>query len=130
MDKVYFRKKFWPGPYPPSITLSREITTLEADFIKANKLTPQKISTQELNKTRMLFTTNAAEQDLEVWFWKCGGMKELHFHYGGDIYVLNQNQWNDFSRNLVSVFSRKLEGAKTISFDQATELAEIVDSIG
>jgi hypothetical protein len=130
MSTVYLRKKFWPGPYPPSIMLDRNIIQLEADFIKANNLTPQQIPTQELNKRRMLFKTNAGERDLEVWLWRFGGMKELHFHHGGDIYVLSQNQWNKFSRNLLSVFSKKLEGAKTISFDQAAELAEIVDSIG
>jgi len=125
-----WRKRFWPGPYPPSITLDREIVTLEAEFIKANKLTPLRITTQELNKNRMLISTSAAERELETWFWKCGGRKELHFHYAGDIYVLNQNQWNSFSKSLLSVFARKLDGANTISFDRMAELSEIVDSIG
>lgn len=129
MISHYVRKRFWPGPYPPPITLDRGIVAFEEGFIKANKLAPQKITTQELSRNRMLIGTSAIEQEIETWFWKNGGRRDLHFHLAGDVYVLTQDQWNSFSKGVLKIFSEKLEGAKAISFDRMAELSEIVDSV-
>lgn len=59
-----------------------------------------------------------------------GGMKALHVHYKGDIYLLNEKQWKSFTSVVVKDFKAKLEAAGAISFDQAMDIAEAGQRIG
>lgn len=51
-----------------------------------------------------------------------GGIRPPHFHYQDRIYMLDQKQWNAFSKNIVTNFKTALSKSRTISFDQAMVL--------
>ncbi len=59
-----------------------------------------------------------------------GGMKALHVHYKGDIYMLNEKQWKSFTNLVIKDFKAKLDAAGAISFDQAVDIAETGQKIG
>lgn len=59
-----------------------------------------------------------------------GGMKALHVHYKGAIYLLNEKQWRTFTGMVIKDFKAKLDAAGAISFDQALDIAETSQRIG
>ena len=59
-----------------------------------------------------------------------GGMKALHVHHKGNIYLLNEKQWKSFTSLVVKDFKARLEAAGAISFDQALDIAEAGQKIG
>jgi hypothetical protein len=59
-----------------------------------------------------------------------GGMKALHVHYKGGIYMLNDAQWKRFTNLVVSDFKTRLESAGSISFDQALDIADTAAGMG
>lgn len=69
-----------------------------------------------------------AKARLRPWQWP-GGIKIAHLHYKGDIYLLNESQWKNFSTKIVNEFQKKLASVKTIGFEQTMELSEGIDSI-
>lgn len=59
-----------------------------------------------------------------------GGMKALHVHYKGAIYMLNEKQWRTFTGMVIKDFKAKLDAAGAVSFDQALDIAETAQRIG
>lgn len=59
-----------------------------------------------------------------------GGMKALHVHYKGEIYLLNDAQWKRFTSMVVTDFKAKLDAAGAIGFDQTLDIAEAANRIG
>lgn len=61
-----------------------------------------------------------------------GGIKAPHIHLDGKIYLLNKEQWGEFSGKVVEDFQARLDSAKTVplSVDQVLGLAEASKSLG
>jgi hypothetical protein len=58
-----------------------------------------------------------------------GGIRIAHMHYRGDIYLLDEKQWADFSGRIIKDFQSKLSKVSAVSFEQAMELSDAVDSL-
>ncbi|MCG7851166.1 MAG: hypothetical protein MIO92_01450 [Methanosarcinaceae archaeon] len=58
-----------------------------------------------------------------------GGIRLAHFHFQDNIYILNAEQWKDFSGRLMKDFQAKLATVKTIGFERAIELSSAIDSL-
>ncbi|KAF5434635.1 hypothetical protein C5S35_13600 [Candidatus Methanophagaceae archaeon] len=58
-----------------------------------------------------------------------GGGRAPHLHYKGETYLLNVKQWQDFSSEIITDFSKKLADTKTVPFEQFMELADTMDAI-
>lgn len=56
-----------------------------------------------------------------------GGIRIPHLHFKGDIYLLNEKQWAEFSGKVVKDFQAKLSKANTVSFEQVIEISEAMD---
>jgi len=96
-------------------------------FIEANKLQPVSSETLGL-KTGKAETKERMMADYP-WWWRFGGMKAAHLHYGGELYMLNKRQWSDFSSQILKEFNEKLAGAKAVSFSHLMDLSEAVNGI-
>ncbi|MGD8913638.1 MAG: hypothetical protein PVI97_17430 [Candidatus Thiodiazotropha sp.] len=59
-----------------------------------------------------------------------GGMRVPHLHFRGEIYMLNNDQWNEFSHRMLKQFSVKLDTANAVSFDQLMDVSESVTAMG
>lgn len=58
-----------------------------------------------------------------------GGMKTPHLHYGGEIFLLNEEQWKEFSSKVMKKVVAKLSAAKSVSFQQLVEVSEAVNTL-
>ncbi len=59
-----------------------------------------------------------------------GGIRIPHLHSKGDLYLVKEELWRDFSARIVKEFQAKLANAKGISFEDVMELSEAVDKLG
>jgi hypothetical protein len=59
-----------------------------------------------------------------------GGMRVPHLHFKDDIYLLNHEQWKDFSAMAVKNFQEKLAKVETVSFDKLMELSDAIETFG
>ena len=59
-----------------------------------------------------------------------GGIKVPHFHFKGDLFVLTDKQWKEFSADIVKGFQAKLAKANAVNFEQVIEISEVIDGIG
>ncbi|GAB4420886.1 MAG: hypothetical protein OHK0032_16670 [Thermodesulfovibrionales bacterium] len=74
-----------------------------------------------------------AEQEKAIRIWPRpipGGIRIPHLHFRGDVYLLNESQWKEFSGKVVKEFQTKLARVNTVSFEQVMEISEAVDSLG
>ena len=58
-----------------------------------------------------------------------GGMRCPHLHLGKDIYLLTDEQWQAFSRDVIKRFGDRLSRVKAVNFQQLMELSEGVGSL-
>ena len=127
----------YPG-LPPDILVN--FSKLIQDIIRSNKLIPVSKLEVDAPATRSasgartsLRSAPAAAASLNDsidWWWKYGGMKSPHLHFNGDVFALNETQWQAFSSAVLKDFSRKLAGAKTIGFDQLIDVSDAVNRLG
>jgi hypothetical protein len=97
-------------------------------FIKANKIKP--VAQEALRASSAgEAPAKAVEIAAEPWWWKYGGMRVPHLHYGGELYLLDQEQWKAFSGGIVKEFSKKLAAANSVNFGQLMEISEAVNEI-
>lgn len=82
-----------------------------------NPFTPRNIVSGEQEKAR-----------LRPWQWP-GGIRIAHLHYRGDVYLLNESQWKNFSVSVIRDFQNKLANVKTVGFEQVMEISEAVDGV-
>ncbi len=59
-----------------------------------------------------------------------GGMRVPHLHFKDDIYLLNHEQWKEFSSMAVKNFREKLAKVETVNFDKLMELSEAIETFG
>lgn len=53
-----------------------------------------------------------------------GGLKIAHFHYKGEIYLLNKEQWQEFTSLAIGMVKDKIQNAKTVNYKPLMELTE------
>ncbi len=58
-----------------------------------------------------------------------GGIRVPHIHYANKIYLLNEDQWAVFSRQVVADARAKLAKAKSLGFDETVLLADVAQSL-
>lgn len=59
-----------------------------------------------------------------IWDPTRGGMRMPHLHYAGEIYILNENQWADFSKSAMSALAEKLGKAQRVTFENVMQVSE------
>jgi hypothetical protein len=78
------------------------------------------------NKATLVNLAAAAKVDLGI----RGGIRVPHIHYDEKIYLLNEAQWAEFSKGVISKAKAKLAEVKEISFDEALALGSITQALG
>ena len=58
-----------------------------------------------------------------------GGMRCPHLHFGKEIYLLTDDQWQEFSQGVIKKFGERLSRAKTVNFQQLLELSEGIGNL-
>ncbi len=93
-------------------------------FIKKNNLKP--VSSDPVFSSEMRAEKLTAATSTLIPWWYRGGKKFAHLHYQGDVYLLNEEQWKDFSTSIIADMSKKLAASKNVSF---TGILDLSDSI-
>ncbi len=134
--------RWWRVPFPgipPEILINYR--DLIQSIIKENKLTP--VSKMDSAITRIMLNpqplppkqatrSTAASlplNDTVDWWWKYGGIRIPHIHYGEDVYALDEKQWQVFTSTVMRDVTKKLTGAKNISFDQFVNVANAANEV-
>ena len=60
---------------------------------------------------------------------KFGGMRTPHLHHAGDLYMLTEKQWVDFSGQILGKLKEKLDGAQKVTFDQLMVISDAVHTL-
>lgn len=97
--------------------------------INKYKLTP--VPTESL-MSEDIFTTFEGTSKQPPWIVRKtfpGGLRIPHFHFEKDVYLLNEEQWKDFSGNIIREFQNKLAKVNNVSFDQFLEISEAIESL-
>jgi len=100
-------------------TLARDSSALIQEMNTALGISAMSVMSGEQEKTSLRIR-------LRPW---PGGIKIAHLHFKGDIYLLNESQWKNFSVGVVREFQNKLAKVNTVSFEQVMEISEAVDGI-
>ena len=58
-----------------------------------------------------------------------GGMRVPHLHLDGEIYLLNDKQWKEFSGKMIKELQARLSRVNAVSFDQAMDLSETIETL-
>jgi len=58
-----------------------------------------------------------------------GGIRLAHVHFKDEIYILNDEQWKDFTTSVIKDFQARLARAKTVDLQKVIELSEAIDNI-
>ncbi len=58
-----------------------------------------------------------------------GGIRLPHFHFKGQLYMLNSDQWKGFSDRIVKEFQAKLADGHKLNFEQVLDVSEAVSGI-
>ena len=57
------------------------------------------------------------------------GIPAAHLHYEGQIFLLDDRQWKDFSTKLMAEFTNKLSKTKVVSFEQLQKISSIMETL-
>lgn len=127
-NPFYFRRWLWGIPVP--LWLNR-IEMIEG-FIKENGLKPAALETLPISP----LMNEAAGAELAErapkfrWPGFPGGIRIPHLHLRGDIFLLKDELWQNFSAGLIKDLQGRLNKAKSVSFEQAMEISEAIDGLG
>jgi hypothetical protein len=58
-----------------------------------------------------------------------GGMRCAHLHFRGGIYMLNQEQWKNFSGAMIRQYQEKLGSVGTVGFDELMDVAAGIENL-
>ena len=58
-----------------------------------------------------------------------GGMKIPHLHFQGEVFVLNEKQWQKLTSTIINEFQAKLQQTHSVSFEQLMQLSEAIDPL-
>lgn len=71
---------------------------------------------------------SASSSPLERIWWH-GGMRAPHLHWKNNIYVLNDEQWAEFTQPILEKFAKKLASTRSIGFRDMTDVTSIMNGI-
>jgi len=127
-----FYYKRWLFGIPAPIWLNR-LEMIEG-FIKEHALQPAALETLPVNPLiNQAAGTEITERAVAVknrWTGFPGGIRVPHLHFKGNVFVLKEELWLKFSAGLVKDLQGRLAKAKSVSFEQAIEISEAIDSLG
>lgn len=125
-----FYYKRWLFGIPAPIWLNR-MEMIEG-FIKENGLQPAALETLPISPLmNQAAGAEIAERAPKIrWPGFPGGIKIPHLHFRGNVFILKEELWQKFSTGLVKDLQGRLAKAKTVSFEQAMEISEAIDSLG
>jgi hypothetical protein len=66
----------------------------------------------------------AASGKAILWDPTRGGMRMPHIHYAGEIYILNEKQWEDFSKLAMQSLTEKMGRMQKVPFEKVMQIAE------
>ncbi len=110
----------------------KNIKTIEK-VIREQKLEPVSVESLMTEAPHAPMGAMAGEQEKARRIWPRpipGGIRIPHLHFRGDVYLLNEGQWKEFSGKVVKDFQNKLANVNTVNFEQVMEISEAVDSLG
>jgi hypothetical protein len=96
-------------------------------FIDKNKLTPASAN-PVLSPEVRAEDIRGASSSFIPWWYK-GGKKFAHLHYQGEAYLLNAEQWKDFSTQVVEDMSKKMAASRNVSFTGVLELSDAISEM-
>ena len=59
-----------------------------------------------------------------------GGIRIPHFHFEGDVYLVESKQWEQFSTSVVKDVQQRLANASRVSFEQVLAIEEAAVTAG
>ena len=71
----------------------------------------------------------ASEDNFRLPFPFPGGIRVPHLHYKGDLFILDEKQWGNFSQKIVEGLQQKLTTANSVNFEQVVILSEAIDAL-
>ena len=98
------------------------------DFIDKYKLQPH---TEFIPRLSKITGTTGMKSAEKAFIWDpsiYGGMKIAHLHYKDDIFILNKEQWKDFSGQVLDKFRQKLNKINSVNYEQLMELSNAVSN--
>lgn len=125
VERDILRRRWpWPWPFgiPADFWLVHEKGIME--FIKEHKLEPVRARVKEMG-----YAEEQRVIDIDYITGQFGGKRIAHLHYRGDMYLLDANQWREFSGTVLKDFSKKLAEAHTVNFEQFMELANVMNAM-
>lgn len=124
-SEIQLKNGGWP--------IAFSITNLKSIEECISKFNLQPVSEQHLYSESYYLPTETMEvnskQQVKKRYLKNGGMKAPHIHFNGEIFLLNQEQWHDFSSKIIRNFQQKLGDVKGINYQQMIELSNAMESI-
>lgn len=98
------------------------------EFINANKL--EAFTNHHLSTGKVLSKANSAKElEESLKHLKNGGMRVAHLHHDGKIFLLDDQQWKEFSKTVIDGFQEKLAKANSINYEQLMEISGAMESI-
>ncbi len=115
-----------PGPYPIFLAKSADIIK---GAVSKYQLKPSSLTTPIETYLSMSQPSQMAEAGVaKIRIHNIrGGLRIPHLHYEDKIYLLSDEQWKEFSGQVIAQVQEKLANAKTVSFEQLMEVSEAVN---
>jgi hypothetical protein len=70
--------------------------------------------------------SKAAAGKAILWDPTRGGMRMPHIHYAGEIYILNEKQWDEFSKLALHALADKMGRMQKVPFENVMQIAEAI----
>ena len=102
----------FPGPHPP---LYMELESIIKEFVAMGR----EISPEQAQGFGAIMEAGSIR----------GGIRVPHLHAGSKVRLLDEKTWAAFAKKATDRFSDRLAKAKTVSFDQLDELANVINTI-
>ncbi len=58
-----------------------------------------------------------------------GGIRMAHLHAKGNIYLVEEKAWNEFSGRVIRDFRAKLENAQSVNFEQLMDISDAMEGV-
>ena len=71
----------------------------------------------------------AAPSKAILWDPTRGGMRMPHLHYAGEIYLLNEAQWANFSKIATKSLAERLAKVQKVGFEEVMQVSEALAKI-
>ena len=131
-DMYEMLKSKYGGRFDRWITDVKRIAT----FIEKNKIRAVERVHLLMDEPAPVIQPKGSKATMEVAFIRPpyppfpGGLKCAHLHFRGDIYLLTDKQWKEYSGVVVRDLQKKLGAAETVSFDNLMEISEAIGGLG